>query len=203
MATYSTLTNATNGTTLSAALYNGIFGTTGNLQYLHDGAVSYFGDCIEDDLKFDILWESTVAASLANGTNTTINYDTITVGSEFYNANVVSSSLPGCALTSTTPMIFICSLMTKYAANATGHRSHRLIIGGTNITTTQDFSIYRYTTRSIPATNTTDMSSLWISYVVPTNNNATVTFTTQSWQNSGGALNRTYARLAIAKLPCT
>ena len=192
MPTYTTPTDVSNGTVLSNALLDTLFGTNGSLDYLYDGTNTNGVGCPPM-----FVLATSPSAVAATATTTNVVFSSFTYGSQYWNGTQITTS--ACPTQSLTGRKFFIYYQTIWVANITGFRQSTISFATTNCTV--DFSSYR-STRTPPTTlNTTSGTTALVSFV-DNANPASFTITYSMWQNSGGNLNGNSV-LMICQVPST
>jgi hypothetical protein len=200
--------NVSNGTTLTSSLYNTYLGTNGTLQYLYESLNQYVGICGYDTGQFlpGAIVYGKATQSIPNNVNTTIIFDQLARGGEYWDGVFANTQTGGCYITNSAPVLLLCSAYTVFASNATGTRGLRINVTATDATVNRD----TVSVRTVNRANSAGFLSMSIVAPViitpnigsgPTYNTPYFKIEVQVYQNSGGALNTTYTALNVNKLP--
>lgn len=205
--TFTTLSNVSAGTSLTATLYNNNIGANGSLPYLYYALNPFFGTCADSIVKtpVDVFWRQIYTTSVANATWTTIPWDLTPFGSEFYDSTntVFSPTFAGCTINIDASINLLVSVNTYWASSGVGLRGIRFsFITNTNCTpilnnssTVAQKMMYNVQTQNIGETYT------FIIPILVTSSSPSFTCRIEAYQSSGGALNLTESSARIYKLP--
>lgn len=223
---WTTPTNVSSGTILTASRYNASLGSYGNLQYLYESLSPYLGSAGYYDGNLTNNFSPVYAdvtllgtQSIANSTWTTIEFDTPGAGISYF------FSPTGVIYTSFTtdlndpptksvlqyppiPQHFLVTLNARFATNQTGSRWIRVLTGTNGGGTIQNPTLKRTGQRtsitSINPNNNTINETFEFLYT-PSGEGQSITFVPQAFQNSGGALSllSAFTYFRIVKLPRT
>jgi hypothetical protein len=204
--------NVSNGTTLTSSLYNTYLGNSGTLQYLYETLNTYIGYCGYEDYTNSGNFTPTViqyrktTQSIPHNTNTTIIFDEIDSGFQFWDGVAFDTQTGGCYITNNAPVLILCTAITNFVANATGTRGVNVNATATNATVNRLSTFARSTGRAV----STGVTSLQITVPIlitpnigsgPSYNTPYFKVGSMVYQNSGGALVTNTTVLTINKLP--
>ena len=170
--TWTNPTDVSTGQALTSALWNNLLGAVGSLKYLYDRST------------YSILavGSRSTNQSIPNNTNTVATFDAVT------NSNYMTTTVGTGVFTAQETGIYCITIGLVFATNVTGDRSTWIHINGVQ----QADSISQFAATAVGAT--TRMTSSYL-YRITTGS----TLEPYVYQNSGGALNLTRFRCAIAK----
>lgn len=205
--TFTTLSNVSAGTSLSATLYNNNIGANGSLAYLYYALNPFFGTCADATAKtpVDVFWRQIFTQSVANATWTTISWDLLTFGSTFYDPTntVFSPEYAGCTNNIDADINLLVCINTYWAVSGVGMRGIRFsFITNTNCNPVLNTS--STVTQKIMFNNQSQNVGESFTFTVPitvTSSSPSFTCRTEAYQSSGGALDLNESSIRIYKLP--
>jgi hypothetical protein len=170
--TWNNPSDVSTGDNLTSTLWNNFLGTVGSLKYLYNRST----------YSTLALGTRTTNQSIANNTNVVVTYGSVT------NSNYVTGVAGTGLFTVQETGIYCITIGLVFATNVTGDRATWIQIDGVQ----QVESISQFAATAVGAT--TRMTSSYVYSI-----NAGQTIEIYVYQNSGGALNLTRLRCAIAK----
>lgn len=191
MAIYTTPTDVSNGTVLTNAYLETLFGNNGTLNYLNDGLNTYGSNC-------DPVFVQATTANVAVATNTTTNavFTTFLYGQRWWDGTKISTA--GCSTPSLTGRKFLVYYNVFWSTASTiGFRRQIITVANTNSNT--DYTEY-VASRTPPSTQNVNTSQTILIPFDDIANPSTFSLTFRVWQNAG--INLTFsAQLRIIQLP--
>jgi hypothetical protein len=191
MAIYTTPTNVSNGTVLTNAYLETLFGNNGTLNYLNDGLNTYGSNC-------DPVFVQATTANVAVATNTTTNavFTIFQYGQRWWDGTKISTA--SCSTPSLTGRKFLVYFNVFWqTASTIGFRRQIITVANTNSNT--DYTEY-VASRTPPSTSNVNTSQTILIPFDDIADPSTFSLTFRVWQNAGISL--TYsAQLRIIQLP--
>ena len=203
--TFTTLSNVTAGTSLSATLYNNNVGANGSLKYLYYALNPFFGTCADYEIKtpVNVEWAIGGPQSVLNATWYQMNWDTLISGSEFYNNQIFDPQYAGCSGNIDANINLLICVRTLWAVSGAGIRGIRFrFVTNTNCTPILNTSSTE--TQKMMYNNQAQNVAETFTFIVPmlvTSSNPSFTCAIDVYQSSGGALDINEAVVRIYKLP--
>ena len=192
MAIYTTPTDVSNGTVLTNAYLETLFGDNGTLNYLNDGLNTYGSNC---DPVF--VYATSASTSIATNTTTNVVFTTFQYGERWWDGTKISTA--SCFTPSLTGRKFLVYFNILWQTNnLIGFRRQIITVAKTNSNT--DYTEY-VASRTPPSNNGQVSTSQTI--LIPFDDIAdpsTFSLTFRVWQNAGTNLS-CIANLKMIQLP--
>ena len=203
--TFTTLTNVSAGTGLTNTLYNNTIGANGSLKYLYYALNPFFGTCADYNTKIpvDVEWSISGPQGVPNATWYQMNWDALTYGSAFYNAQIFDPAYAGCTGNINADINLLVCVRMYWSLGGGGMRGIRFrFVTNTNCTPILNTSATE-TQRTIFNNQAQNVGTSF-TFIVPmlvTSSNPSFTCAIDAYQSTGAAKDLNEATVRIFKLP--